>query len=322
MQTIVWTAKRLGAALITLLGVSLLVFSATRFLPGSYSDAVLGPLATPTQKAELTAKYGLDQSVMVQYLRWLGAAVHGDFGTSLVTHQSVATEFGLRIPVTVTITLMALAIAMIAGIPLGVYAGTHTRAGIQGSFGRLVSVLGISLPEFVAGSLVLFLFSRYALGFHIGNFVPVTESFGAGLASATLPAIVLALFCLAATARTTRDAVLNVLVEPHIAASVARGETASFIIRHHILRNAAVPVLTLTATITAYLLGGAVIVETVFNAPGLGSYLVAALNRRDYAIIQAGVLLAAAVFVTMSFLVDVITGLIDPRVSIVTGGQK
>lgn len=322
MQTVAWTAKRFGAALVTLLGVSILVFTATRFLPGSYSEAILGPLATPAQKVELTAKYGLDQSLVVQYSRWLGAAVQGDFGTSLVSQQPVATEFGLRIPVTVTIALLALAIALVVGIPLGVYAGTHARSGGGGILGRLVSGFGLSIPEFVVGSLVVFLFSRYALGLKIGNFVPVTKDVGAGLASAILPAAVLALFCSAATARTMRDAVLNVLVEPHVAASVARGESAGFIIRHHVLRNAAIPVVTLTATITAYLLGGAVIVETVFNAPGLGSYLVTALDRRDYAIIQAGVLLAATVFVTMSFLVDAITGLIDPRVSAVTVGRR
>jgi peptide/nickel transport system permease protein len=172
----------------------------------------------------------------------------------------------------------------------------------------------VSLPEFVLGSLVVFLFSRYALGLTVGGYVPMTEDFGRNLQAMILPAAVLSVFVIAVTARTTRDAVLNVLVEPYIAAAVARGESPGFIIRRHVLRNASIPVITVLGTVTAYLLGGAVIIEYLFNLPGIGSYVVQAVGRRDYAVVQAGVLLAAVVFVVMNTVTDSVSGVLDPRI--------
>ena len=225
-------------------------------------------------------------------------------------------ELASRLPVTALLAAMAMVLTLAIGVPLGVYAGTHARSGRGGIATRVVSTIGISFPEFVLGCVVVFLFSRFDLGLRVGTFVSPTSDLGGGLASLVLPAVVLSVFCIAATARTTRDSVLSVLVEPHISAAIARGETPGFIVRHHVLRNALIPVLTLTATTMAYLLGGAVIVERVFNVPGIGSYLVLALDRRDYTVIQAGVLLATVVFVLSSLLIDVITGFADPRISL------
>ena len=320
MQTARWLVMRCGNALLTMLGVSVLIFLAVRQMPGSYTDLVLGPLSSEAEKAQYAAEYGLDKSLLEQYVRWLVEAVQGNFGMSLVSQLPVGEEFALRLPVTISLTLMAMLLTVLIGLPLGIYSATRGSAG-GGAVGRLVSGIGISLPEFVLGSLVVFLFSRYSLGLTIGDFTALSDGVGASVRSLILPAAVLAVFCIAATARTTRDAVLNVLVEPHISAAVARGESKTFIIRHHVLRNAAIPVLTLTATITAYLLGGAVVIEAIFDIPGLGSYLIAALDRRDYAVIQGGVLLATVVFVTMSLLVDLLSGLIDPRVSATKGSR-
>lgn len=320
MQTTRWLAMRSLNAILTMLGVSVLIFLAVRQMPGSYTDIVLGPLSSDAEKAQYAAEYGLDKSVIEQYARWLVEAVQGNLGTSLVSQLPVGHEFSLRLPVTVSLTVMAMVLTILIGLPLGIYSATRGGRG-GGAAGRLASGFGISVPDFVLGSLVVFLFSRYSLGLTIGNFTALSDGVGASVRSLILPAAVLSVFCIAATARTTRDAVLNVLVEPHIAAAVARGESKMFIIRHHVLRNAAIPVLTLTATITAYLLGGALVIEAVFDIPGMGSYLIAALDRRDYAVIQGGVLLATAVFVLMSLLVDLLSGLIDPRVS-ATKGQR
>lgn len=321
MQTTRWLAIRLFNAVATMFGVSVLIFLAVRQMPGSYADLILGPLSSAAaEKARFTEQYGLDESLVAQYVSWIGEVVHGNLGVSLVSLQPIGEEFALRLPVTISLTAMAMLLTILIGLPLGVYSATR-GAGRGAGFGRLASGFGISMPDFVLGSLVVFLFSRYSLGLTIGNFTALSNGVGAAVRSLILPAAVLAVFCIAATARTTRDAVLNVLVEPHIAAAVARGESKLFIIRHHVLRNAAIPVLTLTATITAYLLGGAVVVEAVFDIPGMGSYLIAALDRRDYAVIQGGVLLATAVFVTMSLLVDLLSGLIDPRVSATKGAR-
>jgi peptide/nickel transport system permease protein len=282
---------------VTLLGISVLIFAAVRLMPGGFAETILGPFATPEQKAALAARYGLDQSVFAQYGRWLSAVGSGDFGVSMISREPVATELLARLPVTARLTLLAVGAAVLAGVPLGVLTALRARPGGGGAAGRLLSGLGVSVPEFALGSLLVFAISRYGLQ---------TDGY-------VLPAAVLSIFAISATARTTRDAVLGVLVEPYITAAVARGETPWFIVRHHILRNAAAPVLTLIATITAYLLGGALIVEYLFNLPGVGSYLVQAVGRRDYAVVQAGVLLAAAVFIFMNVLIDLLVGLVDPR---------
>lgn len=312
-----WILGRLTAAAITLLGASVLIFAAVRAMPGRYSDLILGPLASAADKAAAAERFGLDGSLPEQYAHWLLNAARGDFGASLASQTAVSAEFADRLPVTVTLAAMAFLLTVLIGIPLGVYTGTRGTGG--GKTGRLIGSLGLGVPEFVLGSLVVFLFTRYSLGLTVGESIPWSEGPVRSVVSLILPACVLAVFCVAAVARTTRDAVLGVLVEPHIAAAVARGESSVFIIRHRVLRNASIPVLTLLATLTAYLLGGAVIVERLFNAPGLGSFLVDALDRRDYAVVQAGVLLAATVFVVTNVLVDIVCGLIDPRVSALAG---
>ncbi|MEV7283235.1 ABC transporter permease [Streptomyces sp. NPDC093252] len=308
-----WALGRLGVAALTLFGVSLLIFAAVRAMPGSYSDLVLGPLATDADKAAAATRYGLDGSLPEQYAHWLLNAARGDFGISMASQTPVATEFADRLPATVTLTVLALAVTVLIGVPLGVLTGIRGAGG--GRTGRVLGSLGLSLPEFVVGSLVVFVFTRYGLGLTVGGYVPWDQGPLRSVLSLALPAAVLAVFCTAAVARTTRDAVLGVLVEPHVGAALARGESAAHIVRHHVLRNAAIPVLTLLATLSAYLLGGAVIVERLFNTPGLGSFLVDGLDRRDYAIVQAGVLLAATVFIAVNVLVDIVCGVIDPRIS-------
>nr|WP_279549603.1 ABC transporter permease [Leucobacter weissii] len=214
---------------------------------------------------------------------------------------------------------MAITATLLIGLPLGIWAGVRSVRRSGGAVARVVSSLGVSVPEFVLGSIVIYVFSRFALGLQVGGFSRVGESFGATFQALILPAFVLTVFCVAATARTTRDAVMNVLVEPHIGAAVGRGETPWHIVRHHVLRNSGVPVLTLLGTITAYLLGGAVIVETLFNIPGLGSFMVTGLDRRDFAVVQAAVLFTATVFVLVSLVLDLLTTVIDPRVQLKGG---
>ena len=316
LQTLRWSGGRVLSALVTLLGVSILIFAAVRLMPGGYEDIILGPLASAEERAALAAEYGLDQPLVIQYAAWVGQILSGDLGTSFVTQSPVADELAERIPVTALLTAMALGITLLVGIPLGVWTGVRSGSTHGGAVGRIVSGLGISVPEFVLGSVIVFVFSRLALGIQVGGFSRIGTGFGPTLQALILPAVVLSVFCVAASARTTRDAVMNVLVEPHIAAAVARGETPWHIVRHHVIRNAGIPILTLLSTITAYLLGGAVIVETIFNVPGLGSFMVTGLDRRDFAVVQASVLFAATVFIAVSLLLDLVTSALDPRVAV------
>ncbi|GAB3564914.1 ABC transporter permease [Amycolatopsis endophytica] len=312
MRLLSWWSRRVFSAAVTLFLIAVLIFAASRLMPGSFADVVLGPFATPAEKAEVAAKYGLDSSLPVQFWLWLTTALTGDFGISMISGEPVTTEFGLRLPVTAELTLLGVGAAVLIGIPLGVWTAVRSGGG-GGAAGRLAGGFGVSVPEFVLGSIVVFLFSRYALGLTVGGYVPFGRDPGGNLRAMVLPAAVLSVFVIAATARTTRDAVLNVLVEPHITAAVARGESPGSIVVRHVLRNASIPVLTVLTTVTAYLLGGAVIIEYLFNLPGVGSYVVQAVGRRDYAVVQAGVLLAAFVFIVLNVLTDAVAGVLDPR---------
>lgn len=317
MSATLWVVRRAAVAALTVVGVGVLIFASVRLMPGDYADVALGPLATDAQREAAAAESGLDQPLIVQFGTWLFGTLTGDLGTSFVSGVAIADEFALRVPVTATIALGAITLTVLVGIPLGYV--TALRAGNRrggGIGGRLVSAFGISIPEFVLGGLVVFVVSSLAIGISVGGYRPFDENPGAFIGALALPIIVLAVPSAAVTARNTRDAVMNVLVEPHVAAAVARGASPWFIVRHHIVRNTMPPVLTLLATIAATLLGGTVIVETIFNVPGLGAYLVTALGRRDYAIIQTGVLLAAVVFVVANLLVDLAAGSLDPRLRV------
>lgn len=296
MRLFAWWLRRALSGLGTLLGVSVLIFAAVRLMPGGFAQTILGPFATAAQKAGLAARYGLDQPIVVQYVRWLGAIGGGDFGASMISHVPVTAELAARLPVTGRLALYAVLIALVVGVPLGISSALRGRGGVTG---RLLSGLGVSVPDFALGSLVVFVLSRSGLA--VDGYL--------------IPAAVLALFAVSITARTTRDAVMGVLVEPHVTAAVARGRTPWFVIRHHVLRNAAPPVLTLLGTVVAYLLGGALVVEYVFNLPGIGAYVVQAVARRDYAVVQAGVLLAAVAFIVVNILIDLVVGVLDPRLS-------
>jgi peptide/nickel transport system permease protein len=314
MRLIVFLVPRIGLALVTMGGVALLVFVALRMLPGGYADVLLGPYATPEARALIGARYGLDQPVAVQFVKWLSALLHGDFGTSMVTRKPVIDEFLRRAPVTGELATLTLALALPIGGLLGVRSAVVAAGGGSGSFGRLVGALGASVPEFVLGSILIFVFSRWSLGLRVGGFTPLEQDVVANLRSMALPVASLSVFGIALILRTTRDAVLRVLTDGHILAAVARGETPSHIVRHHVLRNAAIPVVTVTATYFGYLLGGAVIAEILFSVPGVGYYIYSSLEGRDYAVVQAGVLLAAFAFVSLNMLADVAYALIDPRI--------
>jgi len=315
MRLLRYLGPRLMSALVTMLGVATLVFFALRFIPGGYADMVLGPFATPEARAAIAGRYGLAEPLYLQYLHWLAALAKGDFGVSLVTRQSVIAEIARRAPATLQLALMSLALALLIGFPFGVAAGTSSHAGrTRGTLARLVGALGASVPDFVLGSVFIFVFSVWSLGLTVGGYVPFTEDPLTNLRAMVLPGVTLGVFGVALVLRTTRDAVLRVMTEGHITAAVARGETPGNVIRLHVLRNAAIPIVTVASTYFGYLLGGAVIVEVLFSIPGIGLFTYNALENRDYAVVQAAVLIAAAVFITINILADIAYALIDPRI--------
>jgi peptide/nickel transport system permease protein len=303
---------RVLVAIATLLGVSVLIFGAMRLLPGGFEEVVLGPISSPEMRAQVAREFGLDQSGVQQYFGWLGSALRGHLGISMATKQPVAAEMLRRAPATIELAVFSTAVALLVGIPLGLLAGLG--AGPWRSFGRLVGSFGASVPEVVLGTVLVFVFSAWELGLTVGGYVPLSENVGVNLRAMALPALSLSVFGIALILRTTRDSVQRVLTEGHIVTAIAQGRTRWEIVRHHVLRNASIPVLTVSSTFISYLLGGAVIAEILFSVPGVGLYTYNALGTRDYAVVQAGVLLAATVFVVISTLADSAYVLLDPRI--------
>lgn len=304
----------------TMLGVSLLVFISLRLVPGGYADVLLGPFATPETRALISARYGLDQPVVVQFGQWLMALMHGDFGVSMVSNTPVIDEMLRRVPVTAELASLTLLLVLLVGFPIGVWSAVAEGAS-GGRIGRLVGALGASVPEFVVGSVLIFVFSTWSLGLKVGGFVPFSEDAWGNLKTVVLPVASLSIFGIALILRITRDAVLRTLTEGHILAAVGRGDPPLRIVRHHILRNASIPVVTVTATYFGFLLGGAVIAEVLFSIPGVGYYIYSSLEGRDYAVVQAGVLIAAFVFVALNMAADVAYALIDPRIGAARGAR-
>lgn len=305
---------RLFTGVATLLAVGVLVFLALHLLAGGYANLYLGPTATHAQVLALNQKYGFNAPVLLQLWRWLTHAGEGHFGTSLVSGQSVGTMLSLRLPVTVELAVYASLLSVLLGVPVGIYIGTRQRRKWSTTALRGVSALSISVPDFVFGSVVLYLLSRYAPDLtSIGSYTTLGADPGLNLEQMFFPALTLALFPAAILVRTLRDSVQSVLVEPYVAAAIQRGETRGEIIRRHVLRNASLPALTVSAVNFGYLLGGAVIVENIFGLPGMGQELVSAINARDYAVVQSFVVIGAAAFIAINILSDWIYTLVDPR---------
>jgi peptide/nickel transport system permease protein len=311
------TLTRLLLAVTTLVVVTITVFLALHLLKGGYANIYLGTTATQDQVAALNHQYGLDAPLMVQLWRWLLYAVRGDFGTSLVSGQPVSSVLALRLPVTAELALYASALAVIVGLPVGVLIGTAGRLRKSATGLRAASALSVSLPDFVVGSVLVYLLTRFAPSYlSVGSYIPFTANPAVNLRQMFFPAATLALFPAAILVRTLRDSIQSVMAEPYIHAAALRGEDRRQIVRRHILRNSSLPALTVSAVNFGYLLGGAVIVENVFGLPGMGQELINSINARDYAVVQAGIVVGAGAFIAINMVSDSIYGLIDPRLRV------
>jgi len=309
---IVYVIRRLLAAIPTLLAVLTLVFLIVRVVPGDPAIAILGDQATPAAVAALDHKLGLDKPVWQQYANFLGQSLSGDFGHSMITGRPIVTEVGAVLPFTADLTLAALLLGCVIGIPLGVWAALHRNRPIDYA-ARLLSLLGLSFPVFVSGIYVLLLF---ALHWHL---FPVIGSGRSGdtldqLHRLVLPATTLGIVMSAYITRVTRSAMLAVLGEDYIRTARAKGVPWRRVVWHHALRNAAMPVVTVVGLYIGILIGNSVLTEIVFNRPGLGSIIVAALNNRDYTMLQGLMVIYCFLIVVVNLITDLTYQLIDPRV--------
>jgi peptide/nickel transport system permease protein len=328
-----FVVRRLLLLVPILLGLSILVFVWIRALPGGPAQALLGERATPETIAQIERQYGLDEPVYVQYWKYVKRTVQFDFGVSTQSRRSVTEELSERFPATIELALAAMIFSVVFGIPLGFIAGKRYGTWLDHS-SLLASLVGISIPIFFLAILLKYIFA-VKLGLlptvgrisvlinidHPTNFY-ILDAIIAGDIEALsdviehliLPAIALGTIPLAIIARITRAAVLDVQNEDYVRTARAKGLAPSIVDRRHIFRNALLPVSTIIGLQTGLLLSGAVLTETVFAWPGMGTWLVNAIDNRDFPVLQGGILFVALVFVLVNLLVDVSYALINPKI--------
>jgi len=310
---LVYLIRRTGLALITGLAVLTLVFCVVRILPGKPSHVILGDFASQAAIDALDKRIGLDRPIPVQYLDFMGKAVTGNWGVSMVTDRPVIAEILSVLPWTLELTLAALLIGVATGIPLGVLAALKRNRAADNVI-RVVSLVGLSFPAFVSAVLLLLIFA-IELGW-----TPVisakTGSFKAWAQSLALPAINLGLINAAYITRVTRSAMLEVLHADYIRTARAKGVPWYAVVWRHALGNAMLPIVTVIGLFLGILIGNSVLTEIVFNRPGLGKLIVGALSQRDYTMLQGLMVIYTLLVVAVNVLTDLVYGLVDPRVEI------
>lgn len=308
-----YVVRRVGALAVTLFFVSLLVFVVVRVLPGDPALIILGLEANEDSVARVRQALGLDQPVPVQYVRWVAHALRGDLGRSIQYDLPVGSLILSRLNVTLPLTLLAAFFMIAAAIPLGVFAATrHRRWGDY--LTMTLSQLGVAVPGFWAGLLLILLFSVRLGWVQAGGFDGWGEGVWRGLRSLLLPAVALGLFQFAVLARTTRSAVLEVLREEYVKTARAKGVAERVVLFRHALRNALIPIVTVAGIQLGQLLAGSIILESVFYLPGLGRLTLAAISARDLPVVQGVVLFVASMIVTVNAAVDILYGILDPRI--------
>jgi dipeptide transport system permease protein len=328
---------KLATLIPTVLGVTVVAFALIRLIPGDPIEIMVGERRLdPAAHAALMAQMGLDQPLPVQYFSYVKQLAQGDLGKSLVTREAVSAEFAVLFPATLELAGAALLLALCVGLPLGIAAALK-----RGSwFDQLVmatATLGNSMPVFWWGLILIMFFSvglqwtpvsgRIGIEFDVApvtNFMLIDSAlaswrgqepgaFTSALLHLALPAVVLGTIPMAVVARMTRSSMLEVLREDYMRTARAKGLAPTRVVLHHGLRNALIPVVTVLGLQVGSLLGGAVLTETIFSWPGIGKWLIDAIGRRDYPVVQAGILVSALVFIAVNLLVDVLYGVVNPR---------
>jgi peptide/nickel transport system permease protein len=301
--------------LLTLWLVSFMVFSLVRIVPGDTVTALIFDTGlVPEENIDaVRAELGLDKSFIEQYWVWFSHLLRGDFGDSLIRRESTLTEIQEALPVTVQLALMSIALSLVIAIPLGVVAATR-RNSLVDHFTRVFGSVGIAIPDFFLGTVVIILMGRYLGYLPPLGFQPFWDDPLVNLEQLWIPASIVAIRLSAVTMRMTRSVTIEVLTQDYIRTARAKGLSGKAVTTRHALRNALLPVLTIIGAQFGLLLGGALIMETLFALPGLGTSTLTAITRRDYSQLQTNALFIGAVVVTMNLLIDLTYSVLDPRV--------
>ncbi|MCG1043575.1 ABC transporter permease subunit [Mycetohabitans sp. B8] len=326
--------RRLGMVIPTFIGITLLAFALIHLIPGDPIEVMMGERGVdPQMHAEALHRLGLDEPLPLQYLHYVGRALHGNLGTSLITNTSVMDEFLARFPATLELSVCAMAFALLLGLPAGVAAALRRGSWLDHTV-MGTALTGYSMPIFWWGLLLIMLFSvtlgwtpvsgriaveydiPYKTGFMLIDSLLSTDegAFKSAVSHLILPAVVLGTIPLAVVARMTRSSMLEVLREDYIRTARAKGLSPARVVLVHALRNALIPVVTVIGLQVGTLLAGAVLTETLFSWPGIGKWLIDAISRRDYPVVQGGILMIATLVIVVNLLVDLLYGVLNPRI--------
>ena len=305
--------KRLIAMLPVLVLVSLIVFTITHLTPGDPALIMLGEEATPQALTALRHELGLDQPLPVQYFVWLSHVLRGDLGRSIRTNQPVIEAIMQRLPVTLELTILALIISMTVAIPAGIISATR-RNSASDLISTTLALLGISMPSFFLAILLIFVFSLKVRWLPPMGYTPFQKGVWENLRGMVLPAITLGTAAMAIVARLTRSTLLEALQQDYVRTARAKGLREQAVIYGHALKNAMIPITTILGLQIGFLLGGAVITETIFALPGVGRLVVASIFERDFPLVQGVVLFLALMHLVVNLIVDLLYAYLDPRI--------
>jgi peptide/nickel transport system permease protein len=305
--------RRFALMLLTLFGMSILIFLVMRLVPGNIADILVDSagIVDPAQKLKIEQELGLDQPLVAQYWQWVSGLARGDLGYAYVSERPAIEEIAPRIPVTAKLAVLALLFSVLIGVPLGVISAVRQNTFLD-YFLRVISLSGLSMPSFWLGLLVLMAFVQAVGWIPIYNTQP--DSIWAELGLLCIPALVVGFRSSALVMRLTRSSMLEVLKQDYIRTARSKGASERSINYEHALRNALLPVVTIIGIEAAFLIGGLIVTETVFNIPGIARFLVEAIRSRDYPIVQNLVMFIAVIVVTVNFIVDLTYTMLDPRI--------
>ncbi len=313
MDLRLYCVQRLFSLIIVVLGGSVVVFLIMRALPGDPISALMGLDMTPEIVAEMRVKLGLTEPLVWQFWVWFRGALQGDLGNSISLRQPITSLLFDRFPVTLHLALTALVISFLIAIPAGVFAAVN-RARLPDHVSRIIALIGVSMPNFWLGLLLIMLFSVQLGWLPPGGYVPLGEDPIASFAHILMPALSLGAYYAATIMRMLRSSMLDVLGRDYIAVATSLGLSRRVVIWNDAFRNALIPTLTVTGFAFGYMLGGTILIEVIFNVPGMGRLLYDAISYRDYPLVQSVVLFNICLFVIVNFIVDVVYVFVDPRI--------
>lgn len=295
--------------------ISIVLFMLINAFPGDATMSLIGETADKEYVAQLKERMGLDKPVVERYFSWLRDLLHGDLGKSLTSSETVSQKIKMRLPITLEITFVSMLISVLIALPLGVLSAVK-RGGIGDTIGSVVSMVGVAMPSFWLGLLLVMTFAVYKNWLPASGFIPFSEDPVGNLKSILLPCVTIGFGFAATVMRQTRSSLLEVLQQDYIVTAKAKGLKNSVVIWKHAMRNALIPVLTVTAMQIGRLIGGAVVTEAVFAIPGMGTAIITSILMRDYPVTMGMIMVVAVIIILINTLVDVLYILIDPRISV------